>query len=533
MRIDNVESQQTIPASVVCYYSAWAYNRPKPMNYDIEDINGDLCTHIIYSFVGLDNKTYDLRQLDPKYAIDQKGYERFVGLRKKYPHLKLSVAIGGWDEGGKQYSEMVANKDKRTTFIKEVVDLLNKYGFDGFDLDWEYPGASDRQGAYADKANYLLLVQEMRAAFDKQSRKLLLTAAVPVPKFRLQDGYEVKQLGELLDQIHLMTYDLRGVWAGFADVHSPLYRRPGIDEYAYEMLNINDGTNLWHTMGAPKHKLIVGIPLYGRSYTLGDKTQHGLKAPINRWNPPNYGGGNPGKYTNASGMLAYYEICGLKDWTHETDNVGKCPFAYSGDQWVGYEDEKSVGEKMDWVVQQGYGGGMVWAMDLDDFTGSCGPKNPLLTVMKNKLKDYKGYGGGMVWAMDLDDFTGSCGPKNPLLTVMKNKLKDYKVIVDPSGATTESGPHTAPPVVTTSGPVGTTESGGTAGTVATLSPLTPDEQCAKGSVKFVPNADCHKYYWCVMGKAELKTCDTGTIWDMDLSECVWPDGKPRPYCHMI
>jgi chitinase len=238
INIDLVYSEQTIPASIVCYYSAWAHNREKPMNYDIDDIPGDLCTHVIYSFVGLDNKTYDLRQLDPKYDIEGKGYEKFVALRQKYPHLKLSIAIGGWDEGGKQYSEMVANKDKRANFVKEVVELINKYNFDGFDLDWEYPGASDRQGAYADKANYLLLVQEMRAAFDKQKRQLLLTAAVPIPKFRLQDGYEVAQLGQLLDQIHLMTYDLRGVWAGFADVHSPLYKRPGIDEYAYEALNV-------------------------------------------------------------------------------------------------------------------------------------------------------------------------------------------------------------------------------------------------------------------------------------------------------
>ena len=151
--------------------------------------------------------------------------------------MKLMVAIGGWGEGGEQYSKMVSDKERRTKFIKEVVNFLNKYKFDGFDLDWEYPGATDRQGAYGDKANYLSLVTELREAFDKQSRKLLLTAAVPIPKFRLQDGYEVKHLGEKLDHIHLMAYDLRGTWAGFADVHSPLFKRKS-DEYAYEKLNV-------------------------------------------------------------------------------------------------------------------------------------------------------------------------------------------------------------------------------------------------------------------------------------------------------
>lgn len=70
----------------------------------------------------------------------------------------------------------------------------------------------------------------------------------------------------------------------------------------------NDGAYLWHSMGAPKHKLIVGVPFYGRTYTLGSKDNHGLRAPIKRWDKNN-GGGEPGPYTNASGFLAYYEVC--------------------------------------------------------------------------------------------------------------------------------------------------------------------------------------------------------------------------------
>ena len=57
-------------------------------------------------------------------------------------------------------------------------------------------------------------------------------------------------------------------------------------------------------MGAMAHKLIVGIPFYGRSYTLGSKDSHGLKAPIKKW----LNGGQAGNYTGEPGILAYYEV---------------------------------------------------------------------------------------------------------------------------------------------------------------------------------------------------------------------------------
>jgi chitinase len=160
LNIEFVKTEDTLTdPKVVCYFSAWAVYREKPMAYDIEDIPGDKCTHIIYSFIGLDNQTYELRNIDPSYDIENKGFERFVGLRKKYPKLKIMVAIGGWAEGGQQYSQMVADKGKRQRFVEQVIQWLNRYDYDGFDLDWEYPGASDRQGSYSDKQNFLELVK--------------------------------------------------------------------------------------------------------------------------------------------------------------------------------------------------------------------------------------------------------------------------------------------------------------------------------------------------------------------------------------
>lgn len=65
-------AETQVPGKIVCYFSAWAQSRKAPMNYDIEDIPGDKCTHVIYSFIGIDNKTYTLAPIDPGYDLEKR-----------------------------------------------------------------------------------------------------------------------------------------------------------------------------------------------------------------------------------------------------------------------------------------------------------------------------------------------------------------------------------------------------------------------------------------------------------------------------
>jgi len=67
------------------------------------------------------------------------------------------------------------------------------------------------------------------------------------------------------------------------------------------------------------------------------------------------------------------------------DDEMKVPYAVQGDQWVGFDDERSIRNKMHWIKDNGYAGAMVWTVDMDDFTGTiCGGdvKYPLIGAMR-------------------------------------------------------------------------------------------------------------------------------------------------------
>ncbi|OWR46898.1 hypothetical protein KGM_206218A, partial [Danaus plexippus plexippus] len=146
---------------VVCYVATWAVYRPGAGKFDLSDIDPTLCTHLIYSFAGLDQSTGGIKSLDPWQDLEKDygkgGYKRLVSLKAKYPHLKVTVAIGGWNEGSSKYSEMASKNETRAKFVQSVVQFLDTYNFDGLDLDWEYP--TKRGGAPEDKANYVAMVK--------------------------------------------------------------------------------------------------------------------------------------------------------------------------------------------------------------------------------------------------------------------------------------------------------------------------------------------------------------------------------------
>ncbi|XP_064455909.1 endochitinase-like [Ornithodoros turicata] len=370
---------------VVCYYYGWANTRPHPMNYEPEDLPGDLCTHVNFAFAGVDAETFELKSEVPQYEANRALFKKFTSIKAKYPHLKTVLSIGGWQHNLRSFSPMVSSQATRQRFIRSLISWMDEYDFDGADMYWMYPAVPERGGAPTDRENYVQLLKEIREVF--REKKLLLTLEIPIlPKY-LDPGYDVAELSKYVDWFNVHTFDLRGRWNGVTDVHSPLYSR-SIDVGEFKTLNVKDGMEKLVARGAPKKKLLMGIPFLGRQFTLLDEAQHGLHAIINPSVTP-----NEGAFVRSSEVMGYYEICLLlrSSWVREFDTEGKCPYAYQKNMWVGYDDVDSIDYKTMFLIEAGYGGMHVFNVDLDDFRGICGATNPLLKAINARLRPSQNY----------------------------------------------------------------------------------------------------------------------------------------------
>nr|5Y29_A Chain A, insect group II chitinase [Ostrinia furnacalis]5Y2B_A Chain A, insect group II chitinase [Ostrinia furnacalis] len=368
---------------LVCYYTNWSWYRPGIGKYSPEDIDPSLCTHIVYGFAVLGNDGL-MTAHDTWSDYDNRFYERVVEY-KRYG-IKVSLALGGWnDSAGDKYSKLVNDPAARAKFVQHAVAFLEKYGFDGLDLDWEYPKCWQvdcSKGPDSDKQGFADLVHELSAVL--KPKGLLLSAAVSPNKMVIDAGYDVPVLARLLDWIAVMTYDYHGQWDKKTGHVAPLYYHPD-DDTTY--FNANYTIHYWMEKGTPASKIVMGMPMYGQSFTIENRGIHGLNIPVSD-------GGEPGEYTRAKGFLAYYEICDRirnSGWTVVKDPYQRMgPYAYKGNQWVSFDDVEIIKKKVNFIKSLNLGGGMIWALDLDDYRNRCGQgKHPLLNAIKTELLNPK------------------------------------------------------------------------------------------------------------------------------------------------
>lgn len=140
----------------------------------MDNIDPSLCTHFVYAFAILDPNSFKIKIYDTWGDIDLGGYSKFIGLKAQNPSLKMMISLGGWTDstdGSRKYSKLVASSANIASFVNSVMSFLLKYGFDGLDIDWEYPSTP------SDKTGLVQLLRALRRAFNPSG--YLLSVAVP------------------------------------------------------------------------------------------------------------------------------------------------------------------------------------------------------------------------------------------------------------------------------------------------------------------------------------------------------------------
>ena len=388
------------PSRVVGYYASWA------SGYDPDDVPFDRLTHLNYAFlepqsdgtVVLGNPNND--SLIQDLAASSDGDTE----------LQFSIS-GGWYP--QEFSDAASTWSNRQRFAETAVDHVINYGFDGIDLDWEYPDGTTRD---SDPDNFELLVEAVRNELDSRvGTDAPLTIAASANPNTSDDAYN-DGIFQYLDHVNVMTYDFNGDWSSETNFNAP-FETPE-DDPNWGEWSASNTMDYWAGRVA-NEDLVMGMPFYGYSFTNVSSTNDGLYQSF-----------------DSAPSETYYNIeNNIKPQSHYDyfwHDEAQVPWVYSSQDgiFISYDDESSVQNKCDFVNANGFGGVMCWELSQD-------ASNTLITVMHD--------------AMHGDDSDGKFGYDDRTVTTADLSVRDgpgtshTRLDVAPEGTTGRvvGGPETA------------------------------------------------------------------------------------------
>ncbi|KAM0939116.1 putative chitinase [Dioscorea sansibarensis] len=326
------------------FWPSWSFQTLLPSS-----INFSYFTHLFYAFIPLDPATFQL-SISPFHHIWLTNFTTTI--HSQAPPLSALISIAGGSFNRTVIANLVSNQTSRATFINSTISIALQYNLDGFDFDWEFPANPEQM------ANLALLYKEWRAAITclLPRKVLLLTSSVYFsPDFFLSvvpRSYPVAVMAETLDWINAMCFDYHGWWnTSETGLHAALYDPE-------KNISTSFGLGTWISEGMPAKKVVLGMPLYGRTWELKDSEEHGVGAPA-----VSVGPGKGGR-----GIMVYGAIVRFNDEENATvvlDEERVAVYSYAGKSWLGYDDEWSVRKKVEYGMNMGFGGYFLWALGFD------------------------------------------------------------------------------------------------------------------------------------------------------------------------
>ncbi|CAK5284403.1 unnamed protein product [Mycena citricolor] len=361
----------------MAYFTNWGIYGA---NFQPTDIVPDTLTHILYSFADVDPSTGNISLTD-SYADIQKQYpgdsssepgNNIYGCLKQMYLLKLAnrrlkvlLSIGGWTYSQSGHFSFVTDPVIRAKFVISAVQMIENYGFDGIDIDFEYPATPAEGQGFADLYTELRIAFDALAAIKGDKTPYELTAAVSAG----YDNYQhlvVPQMNSALSYWNLMAYDYSGSWLTFADNQANVYG--GVRTNA----STDAAIKYYIASGASASKINMGIPLYGHGFEntkgLGQSYNGSLaERSGNTASRDLFLQGTP-LFVHSSAQrrrkLKYLTVAGAHVFENTTD-ISSYSYDSVTEELISYDTPDIVKMKAQYSVSKGLAGSMFWELSTD------------------------------------------------------------------------------------------------------------------------------------------------------------------------
>jgi chitinase len=333
---------------------------------------------LIYAF----GEPNDAGLCAPPTAAQTGTFAALRELRRRHPGLRLLVSIGGWDQAP-QYSDIALTARSRSRFAASCIEaFVVGQGFDGIDLDWEFPvhGGMNRARPQ-DRADATALVREFRRQLDalgrRRHRHFLLTMATPAGTWQdggaysVGDSYDLAALARSVDWLNVMTYDMNNIFSPASGFNAPLAADPRdpAPQPQRSRDNLTSAVRYYEAHGVPADKIMLGMAFYGRGFTGVSARNAGLYSKFSGGFPE-----TPWKTVESQFLTS-------PDWVRHWSPTAQAPWLYNASRHIffTYDDPLSLGIKAGFVRRERLRGVMIWVLGEDD------PGNSLLNALVSHL----------------------------------------------------------------------------------------------------------------------------------------------------